>query len=211
MQIMASLPYSASAEKAPTTAGVTCACWASVTSTDILTGHEDGKVLHWAANAHAKGFELVGTYTTDALPAHSTGAAAEHAPAATVRNPVVSLHMLLSAPPCVVVHGGTAAEMPQSLSLIRLAVALPSGKHGQAGVVGVPWFGDIQGYALVRPRGSFSQDDTPTGIITLTQGGYLCNFDIDTAMSEAFAPEFQARPLESTLLTQVSANVWQLY
>lgn len=110
--------------------------------------------------------------------------------------PVLSVRVLLSDAPCAVVHGGGVVDAPQSLALLTL-------RDGEGAEVShVPWFGSIQGFGLVRPPGSFHVDDAPSAVITLTQGGYLCIYDVSDRVSEAFVPDFQARPVGCTLLMQ---------
>lgn len=57
----------------------------------------------------------------------------------------------------------------------------------------LPWFGAMQGYALVKPPGSFSHEDDPTAVIALTEGGHLCVHDVHSHSQETFHLEFQVR------------------
>jgi hypothetical protein len=57
----------------------------------------------------------------------------------------------------------------------------------------LPWFGAMQGYALVKPPGSFSHEDDPTAVIALTEGGHLCVHDVHSHSQEPFHLEFQVR------------------
>ena len=191
-QVLARLPYDA-AQKAKRGAGLACACWASRATPEILTGHDDGAVLRWAANTPGH-MRLLESYS--AIPAGCV----ESAPEDTTRNAVTSVLMILGAAPCIVVRGGNAAELPESLALIRLG-----GQEGreQLDVTQIPWFGTVQGVGLARPPGSFGVDDAPSAVITLTEGGYLCIFDLTAQAPEPFAPDFQGRPVETAVLEQV--------
>jgi hypothetical protein len=195
MQITMRIPYDA-AIKLKRGGGMTCACWASSTATELLTGHDDGAVILWALPAN----------TSPRVQAvYSVAAAGSSIPEAPpiVRAPVTSVNTLLGKDPCAVVKGGGAADAPEGITLLRLQPG-----PGDAASVHVPWFGRIQGFALVRPPGSLQTNDSPTAVITLTEGGYLCIFDVSSGASEPFAPDFQARPIEAVALTTVRAPRW---
>lgn len=193
VQVLARLPHDA-AIRATQGGGIACTCWASTCASEILTGHDDGAVLRWACAGSGQ-MKHVGTYS----------AAAAEMPQADgdVRNPVVSVNMIMGDTPCIVVRGGNAAELPQGVAIVHLARKEDeSCAREQERVTTLPWFGTVQGVALVRPLGSFSVDDAPTAVITLTEGGYLCICDVAAAAPEPFAADFQARPVEATALVQ---------
>lgn len=190
MQVTAHLPYD-SAIKTEKAGGVTCICWASKQANEFLTGHDNGAVLHWgvAPTGHTR---LLATYSV-------VDSGDEP------RDAVSSVSMMFGAEPCVVVHGGNLADLPQSLSIIHLQPAAGGGTvQEQRVVTQMPWFGTLQGFCLVRPPGSFNVDDCPSAIITLTEGGYLCIHSVPSSQApEPFASDFQGRPVEATALTRV--------
>jgi hypothetical protein len=190
VQVIAHLPYDR-AIKTENGGGVTCVCWASRQANEFLTGHDNGDVLHWgvAPTGHIR---LLAVYSVVDSGGES-------------RDAVSSVNMMFGAEPCVVVHGGNLAELPQSLSLIHLKPEAGRGiVREQRSVTQVPWFGTLQGFCLVRPPGSLSVDDCPSAIITLTEGGYLCIHSVPSSEApEPFASDFQGRPVEATALTLV--------
>ncbi len=44
----------------------------------------------------------------------------------------------------------------------------------------LPWFGTVEGYALVPPEGALTADEDPAAIIVLTEGGQLMVHDLKT-------------------------------
>lgn len=44
----------------------------------------------------------------------------------------------------------------------------------------IPWFGAVQGWALVPPEASINEFDDPTAIMVLTEGGQLMVHDLNT-------------------------------
>jgi hypothetical protein len=196
LQVLARLPYDA-AIKAKRGGGIACVCWASRDASEILTGHDDGAVLCWAVTPSGH------TRLQAAYSAVAPGTTPHEGDAC---HPVASVDMILGATPCIVVRGGNAAELPQSLALIHVSAGSERDKDGgrlQRGVTAVPWFGTVQGVGLVRSPGSFGIDVAPTAVVTLTEGGYLCIFDVSAEAPEPFAPDFQGRPVETVVLSQV--------
>jgi hypothetical protein len=181
---------------------ITSLCWASSTADALLTGHSDGAVLHWSCARASARMALVATY---------------HVHEDSPRSAVESVSIVLGASPCIIVQGGANIDLPQSLSLIQLgssgggsgvtAESTDPSASGVPRVTHVPWFGAMQGFALVRPCGSFSADDQPSAVVTLTEGGLLCMFDLHTAAQEPLAPDFQAQPIVLTECITVRAEM----
>ena len=44
----------------------------------------------------------------------------------------------------------------------------------------LPWFGTVEGYALVPPEGALMADEDPAAIVVLTEGGQLMVHDLRT-------------------------------
>jgi hypothetical protein len=168
---------------------VTAICWASHTLNQILTGHEDGSIAHWhlMQGRFSKGREY---YVLDD----------DH------RDAIHHLSMVLEPAISIVVCGGSMADAPQSVSLIHVDAEEVDGDRCPGDVKGishVPWLGRLQGFALVRPRGSLKMCDAPTGVIALTEGGYMCIHDIASGKTEPFVGDFQAHAVSSTQLVEV--------
>jgi hypothetical protein len=183
------IPYDA-AIKAKRGGGITCACWASCQASEILTGHDDGSVILWSTAPNSRP-RIRAVYSV-------ADAGTDPVSSGLVCAPVTSIHALLGEDPCAVVKGGGNADAPEGITLLRLQPG-----PDNASSMHVPWFGRIQGFSLVRPPGSFQIDDSPTAVITLTEGGYMCIFDVSSSTSEPFAPDFQARPVEVVAVIQV--------
>jgi ferredoxin len=183
LQVLGQLKCGSAATRAQV-ADVTATCWASHAVDHILTGHEDGTIVHWRLRN--------GSFTRC-----QQFAVTEEEP----RDAIHSLSMVLGTAMSVVVFGGNMAEAPRSVSLIHVARAEVAGvpcPGAQKDVVHVPWFGKLQGFALVRPRGSLRVHDEPSAVVTLTQGGYLCIHDIASAKTEPFVGAFQSRAIVHT-------------
>ena len=168
---------------------VTAICWASHSLTQILTGHEDGSIVHWRLqqgrfNKCREYFVLEDDH----------------------RDAIHNLSMVLEPSMSIVVCGGSMADAPQSVSLIHVDPVDLDGERCPGAVreiAHVPWLGRLQGFALVRPRGSLKMSDAPTGVIALTEGGYMCIHDIATAKTEPFVGDFQANAVVTSQLVLV--------
>lgn len=168
---------------------VTSICWASHTLTQILTGHEDGSIVHW----HVQQGQFIKCREYAILDDDQ-------------RDAIHSLSMVLDPSMSIIVCGGNMADAPQSVSLIHVDPVEVDGQRcpGEVrGISHVPWLGRLQGFALVRPRGSLKMSDAPTGVIALTEGGYMCIHDIATGKTEPFVGDFQANAVVSTQLVLV--------
>ena len=62
---------------------------------------------------------------------------------------------------------------------------------GQPAAQPLPWFGTIDGYALVPPPGSLGAVDDPAAIIVLTEGGQLMVHDLKTGAPVPLSLPFQ--------------------
>lgn len=184
MQVIAQLRHGSS----NVSSDITTMCWANAAADQVLTGHEDGSIFLWGIMSQA--FQKLDSYAV--VPD-------EH------RAPVTALSMVLGPHMSIVASGGNVVDVPNSVSLIHVSPASRAG--GGPGAVQhtshVPWFGRLQGFALVRPRGSFRQHDAPTAVITLTEGGYMCIQDITTGRTDPFVGDFQARVIVSSTLALV--------
>lgn len=184
LQMLAQL----SCTSASISSDITTVCWANTAADQVLTGHEDGSIILW-------GTASVSFCKLDAYSVVSD----DH------RAPVTSLSMVLGPHMSIVASGGNIVDVPDSVSLIHVTPATRTG--GGPGAVQhvshVPWFGKLQGFALVRPRGSFRTHDAPSAVITLTEGGYLCIQDIDSGRTHPFVGDFQARVIVTSTMAQV--------
>lgn len=55
----------------------------------------------------------------------------------------------------------------------------------------IPWFGAVQGWALVPPEASINEFDDPTAIMVLTEGGQLMVHDLKTFQPVPLSLPFQ--------------------
>ena len=55
----------------------------------------------------------------------------------------------------------------------------------------IPWFGAVQGWALVPPEASINEFDDPTAIMVLTEGGQLMVHDLNTFQPVPLSLPFQ--------------------
>ena len=55
----------------------------------------------------------------------------------------------------------------------------------------IPWFGTVQGWALVPPEASINEGDDPTAIMVLTEGGQLMVHDLATFQPVPLSLPFQ--------------------
>ena len=55
----------------------------------------------------------------------------------------------------------------------------------------IPWFGTVQGWALVPPEASINEFDDPTAIMVLTEGGQLMVHDLHTFQPVPLSLPFQ--------------------
>lgn len=167
---------------------ITTMCWANTAADQVLTGHEDGNILLWGISSAS--FRKLDTYTV--VPDDPRAA-------------VTSLSVVLGPHMRIVASGGNAIDVPDSVSLIHVTPSTRTG--GGPGAVQqvshVPWFGKLQGFALVRARGSFCVHDAPSAVITLTEGGYLCIQDIESGRTDPFVGDFQARLIVTSALALV--------
>jgi hypothetical protein len=168
---------------------VTAICWASHTLSQILTGHEDGSIVHWRLQqgrfAKCREYFVLDDDQRDAIH---------------------SLSMVLEPSMSIIVCGGHMADAPQSVSLIHVDPVEVEGERCPGAVrevTNVPWLGRLQGFALVRLRGSLKTSDAPTGVIALTEGGYMCIHDIASGKTQPFVGDFQAHAVVSSQLVMV--------
>ena len=56
----------------------------------------------------------------------------------------------------------------------------------------LPWFGTVEGYALVPPEGALMADEDPAAIVVLTEGGQLMVHDLKTFTPVPLNLPFQA-------------------
>eukprot|EP00892_Ulva_mutabilis_P003042 jgi/Ulvmu1/12739/UM095_0044.1 len=171
---------------------ITTMCWANAAADQVLTGHDDGNIHLWGLVSGS--FHQLDSYAV--VPDEP-------------RSSVTSLSMVLGPHMSIVASGGNHIDVPNSVSLIHVA---PSSRSGSGpGAVQyashVPWFGRLQGFALVRPRGSFRTHDVPTAVITLTEGGYMCIQDIDSGRTDPFVGDFQSRVIVTSALALVPQSL----
>lgn len=172
---------------------MTAICWASHSLTQILTGHQDGSIVHWRLEngrfAKCREYFILDDDHRDAI---------------------YNLSMVFEPSMSIVVCGGNMADAPQSVSLIHVdpvdidGVTCPGDVRE---ISHIPWLGRLQGFALVRPRGSLKVADAPTGVIALTEGGYMCIHDIASGKTEPFVGDFQANAVVSTQMVLVRPNI----
>lgn len=55
----------------------------------------------------------------------------------------------------------------------------------------IPWFGAVQGWALVPPEASINEYDDPAAIMVLTEGGQLMVHDLNTFQPVPLSLPFQ--------------------
>lgn len=163
---------------------ITAMCWANSMVDQVLTGHDDGSIILWTVSSS---FRKLNAYAVVSEEDH--------------RSPVTSLSMVLGPHMSIVASGGNVIDVPDSVSLIHVAPHSQTGGPGTVQHVShVPWFGKLQGFALVRPRGSFRTHEAPSAVITLTEGGYLCIQDIESGSTDPFVGDFQARVIVTSAL-----------
>lgn len=69
----------------------------------------------------------------------------------------------------------------------------------------LPWFGTIEGFALVPPEGSLIINDDPAAVIVLTEGGQLMVHDLATATPAPLSLPLQELPQVSVTRVVSSA------
>ncbi|KAL0052569.1 hypothetical protein WJX82_004051 [Trebouxia sp. C0006] len=96
----------------------------------------------------------------------------------------------------LLVLGGQMLEMPPALTILPLECL--SGNGGQQGHTNgdfqphsIPWFGAVQGWALVPPEASINEYDDPAAIMVLTEGGQLMVHDLNTFQPVPLSLPFQ--------------------
>ena len=58
----------------------------------------------------------------------------------------------------------------------------------------LPWFGTVEGYALVPPEGALTADEDPAAIVVLTEGGQMMVHDLRTFTPVPLNLPFQVGP-----------------
>lgn len=64
----------------------------------------------------------------------------------------------------------------------------------------LPWFGTVEGFALVPPEGALLASEDPAAVVVLTEGGQLMVHDLKTSIPVPLNLPFQVRCMAS--------NVW---
>ncbi|KAL0036450.1 hypothetical protein WJX77_008242 [Trebouxia sp. C0004] len=96
----------------------------------------------------------------------------------------------------LLVLGGQMLEMPPALTILPLDCLSGCGgqqghTHGDFQPHSIPWFGAVQGWALVPPEASINEYDDPAAIVVLTEGGQLMVHDLNTFQPVPLSLPFQ--------------------
>lgn len=102
----------------------------------------------------------------------------------------------------LLVEGGQSIEEPDTLTKIPIPLEASKGsstddvQYIQA-TNSLPWFGVVNGYALIPPNGSLVEYDDPVAVMVLTEGGQLMLHDFIVQNPIPFSLPFQSITIQS--------------
>ncbi|RMZ54316.1 hypothetical protein APUTEX25_001474 [Auxenochlorella protothecoides] len=164
----------------------TAACWLGDQADGFVMGYDNGAI---AVHALTSGAWARGTQAGAAPP--STEVVAHLCKGSHRSGPILSLALVLGLEdlgPCLLVRGGQDMGEPDMLSFLPLQRS-----RGPAKLV--PWFGAVQGHALVPRLGSLARDpEAPLSLLVLTEGGQLVVHDLATWQPMPLTLPFQELP-----------------
>ncbi|KAK9908560.1 hypothetical protein WJX75_009693 [Coccomyxa subellipsoidea] len=167
------------------------ACWVGPQGDCIATGHQSGTVRVWGLPESATR-EAPPEMPEQAVLYAELRVALDGEPAAPVRALRHVSGGKSGGQSGLLVLGGQDAEQPDVLSMLPLQ----SPSEEAEGARALPWFGAVQGFALVPPEGSFGSGGSGemAALIVLSEGGQLMVHDLRTLQPVPLSLPFQELP-----------------
>lgn len=149
-----------------------CSCWVGSRANAFAVGYDDGSILIWGIPPKS----LVVDPLTVMVPQEAELLMSlTVAPLNKEAGPVASLQFIRGGPPpagndedCLLVRGGQPRGEPEMLTLLPLRPQSKGWPVEGDGHKVVPWFGNIQGYAVVEDK----------SLMVLTEGGQIIVHDL---------------------------------
>jgi len=111
-------------------------------------------------------------------------------PAVVMATPVSLNTPIITHPQPVHTHYHTSTAYSTTATASETA-SLQAHTHGDFQPHSIPWFGAVQGWALVPPEASINEYDDPAAIMVLTEGGQLMVHDLNTFQPVPLSLPFQ--------------------